>query len=171
MRIVGGKWEGRSLVSPAGRVRPTAEVVRDAWMSALADHLSGATILDVYAGSGALGIEALSRGASACDFVESDPAALHALKANLAALRLRSSTRIFKRDALEFISGLDQRYDLVFADPPYGSRQLDRLVASWLAAPFSRVLAVEHAADHPLAGRPRWKRFGQTMVSIYEEQG
>jgi 16S rRNA (guanine966-N2)-methyltransferase len=128
-------------------------------------------VLDLYAGSGALGIEALSRGASSCDFIESDPSALHALKANLAALRLRSSTRIFKRDALEFIGSLDHRYDLVFADPPYGSRQLDRLVASWLAEPFSPVLAVEHAADHPLEGRPRWKRFGQTMVSIYEREG
>jgi 16S rRNA (guanine966-N2)-methyltransferase len=171
MRIVGGKWEGRALVSPSGRVRPTAELVRDAWMSALAERLPGARVLDLYAGSGALGLEALSRGASSCDFVESDPSALHALKANLAALRLRSSTRIFKRDALEFIRGLDQRYDLVFADPPYGSRQLDRLVAFWLAEPFSPVLAVEHAADHPLEGRPRWKRFGQTMVSIYEERG
>jgi 16S rRNA (guanine966-N2)-methyltransferase len=170
MRIVAGKWEGRSLVSPSGRVRPTAEAVRDAWMSTLSDRLRDARVLDLYAGSGALGLEAVSRGAASCDFVELDPSALHALKANIAALRLRNSTRIFKRDALEFVRGLDQHYDLVFADPPYGSRQLDRLVEAWLTEPFSTLLAVEHAADHPLAGRPRWKRFGDTMVSIYEDE-
>ncbi len=139
-------------------------------MDALNAELPGASVLDLFAGSGALGLEALSRGAGSCDFVESNPSALHALKANLAALRVRGAARMFKRDALEFARGVDRRYDIVFADPPYHSGQLDRLVDIWLAAPFSSILTVEHAADHPLGGRPRWRRFGDTMISIYRDE-
>lgn len=171
MRIIDGKWQGRSLVSPSGRVRPTAEAVRSSWMDALSEELPEASILDLFAGSGALGLEALSRGAGSCDFVESSPSALHALKANIAALHVHGAARMFKRDALEFARGIDRRYDIAFADPPYRSRQLDRLVEIWLAAPFSQILTVEHAADHTLAGRPRWRRFGETMVSIFREEG
>lgn len=173
MRVIAGELRGRRIEAPPGEsTRPTTDQVREAMFNALGslDLVRDAAVADLFCGSGAVGIEALSRGAASCDFVESNPSALHALKANLAALRLRSSTRIFKRDALEFVRGLDRHYDVVFADPPYGSRQLDRLVSAWLTEPFSTLLAVEHAADHPLEGRPRWKRFGETMVSIYEDE-
>ena len=105
MRIVGGKWAGRHLTSPGDqRVRPTAEGVRDAWMRLLEPWLKGARVLDLFAGTGALGLEALSRGARYADFVETRPASLHALKANVAALRARERSRIFKKDALAFAS-------------------------------------------------------------------
>jgi 16S rRNA (guanine966-N2)-methyltransferase len=152
MRIVGGKWAGRHLTSPGqGRVRPTAETVRDAWVGALEGELRGARVLDLFAGTGALGLEALSRGARYADFVENGPGSLHALKANVAALRVREKTRIFKRDALPFAAALPAgAYDLAFADPPYESRMLDRLIESWKAVPFARILTVEHAASHVL---------------------
>ena len=170
MRIVGGKWKGRHLTSPGqGRVRPTAEHVRDAWLSSLAEELKGARVLDLFAGTGALGLEALSRGARYVDFVENGPGSLHALKANVAALRVREKTRIFKRDALPFAAALPAGvYDVAFADPPYESRMLDRLIESWKAVPFSRVLTVEHAESHPLppGGQRRVMEAG-TAVTTY----
>src|SRR3954470_20853122 len=107
MRIVGGKLKGRDLISPSDfRVRPTAEHVRAALLDLLAGDLRDARVLDLFAGTGALGIEAISRGAASADFVEFRPGSLHALRANVAALRLRDRTRIFKRDALPFAAAL-----------------------------------------------------------------
>lgn len=125
-------------------------------------------MLDLFAGTGALGLEALSRGAASADFVESQPASLHALKANVAALRVRDRCRIFKRDALPWAAALEpERYDIAFADPPYGSRMLDRLIESWQRTHFARILAVEHAADHPLPPGGRRHPFGDIAVTIY----
>ncbi len=168
MRILEGRWAGRHLTSPAGRVRPTSEEVRRGWMAALARDLEGARVLELFAGSGAMGLEALSRGAKSCDFVESSPSALHALKANIAALRLRDRTRIFKRDALVFLERIEPgRYDIVLADPPYGSRQADRLVEQWLASPFSPLLCVEHQRRHLLPGDAEILPFGDSAVSLF----
>lgn len=168
MRIVAGKWAGRDLVSPGTRVRPTAEAIRDRWLTALEPDLEGARVLDLFAGSGALGLEALSRGARSVDFVEDGRASLHALKANVAAFRLGTRARIFKRDAIPFVDRLAAgAYDLAFADPPYGSAKLDRVVRRWLDVNFSRVLGVEHAADRSPPGRGKRLDFGDTGVKIY----
>ena len=125
-------------------------------MKLVARELPRARVLDLFAGTGALGLEALSRGAASCDFVENHGAALHALKANVAALRLRERARVFDRDAIPFAERLaPYTYDVAFADPPYGSRKLDRIVGYWQRVPFSRVLVLEHAADHAgLPGKP-----------------
>lgn len=130
-------------------------------------ELDGARVVDLFAGSGALGIEALSRGARSCDFVENNPSALHALKANVAVVRARGRTRIFKKDAIQFIQRIDKiAYDIALADPPYGSRKLDRVLSDWLKMPFSRLLAVEHAADYPIAANRKSRRVGDSVVSI-----
>ena len=169
MRIVGGKLAGRDLVSPNDfRVRPTAEHVREAVLDMVAANLAGARVLDLFAGTGALGLEALSRGARSADFVETRPASLHALKANIVALRMRERTRVFKRDALPFAAALGEAsYDLAFVDPPYGSRMLDRVIESWLRVKFSRVLVAEHAVDHDLPAGGQRRDFEQTAVTIY----
>jgi 16S rRNA (guanine966-N2)-methyltransferase len=156
MRIVGGRWTGRHLTSPGKRVRATAEDVRVAWVTSLQTELKGARILELFAGSGAVGLEALSRGAGSVDFVESGAQSLHALKANVAALRAHDLTRIFKKDAIPFVERLiaerprEVLYDIVFADPPYHSRALDRIITVWKENPVATVLSVEHHAEHVL---------------------
>jgi 16S rRNA (guanine966-N2)-methyltransferase len=180
MRIVAGVWAGKDLVSPGKRVRSTAEHVRDKWMAYLAEYLEGARVLDLFAGAGALGLEALSRGAASADFVEDGAVALHALKANVAARKLRApkagvpptaakkAARIFKRDAIPFVGRLEEgTYDVAFADPPYGSRKLDLVVQRWEEVRFSRILAVEHTREHDLPAGGKKLDFGPIMVSVY----
>jgi 16S rRNA (guanine966-N2)-methyltransferase len=149
-------------------VRPTAEAVRDAWLKSLQPYMEGARVADLFAGSGALGIEALSRGAKWVDFVETRPSSLHALRANVAAFRLRERARIYKRDALVHVSRLQPgAYDVAFADPPYGSRMLDRLIQLWSETRFAAVLSVEHAHDHLLPPGGRRHLFDSTAITIY----
>ena len=168
MRILAGKHAGRHLTSPGARVRPTPEEVRGRAMDLLSDTLPGARVLDLFAGSGAVGLEALSRGARSVDFVENGAAALHALKANVAALREGRRTRIFKRDVIPWIEGLDEHaYDIAYADPPYGSRKLDRVLERWLASPFSRVLVLEHGKDQRVDAKAKRYDFqGPTRISV-----
>lgn len=169
MRIVVGQFAGRDLTSPKDfRVRPTAERVRVAMLDKLGVDLSDARVLDLFAGSGAIGLEAISRGAKSCDFVEFRPSSLHALKANIATLRLKERTRVFKRDAVQFAEALGEAsYDVVIADPPYESRQLDRVIKAWQASRFSPVLAVEHAKVHELPKGAVKFVLDDTAVTIY----
>lgn len=171
MRILKGKFAGRHLTSPADRrVRPTSELLRDAMLGLLEKDLPGARVLDLFAGTGALGLEAISRGAKSADFVEFRPASLHALKANVAALRLLDRTRIFKKDAVPWTAALAAgSYDIAFADPPYESRMLDRVIDTWRATRFSRVLAVEHARTHQLPPGATRRVFDDTAVTIYRD--
>ena len=153
-------------------MRPTAEHVRAALLDLLARDLRDARVLDLFAGTGALGLEALSRGAARADFVETRPSSLHALRANIAALRVRDRVRVFKRDALPFAAALPpDAYDLCFADPPYGSRMLDRLLETWRERRFSGVLAVEHAREHALPRGAVTRAFEDTRVTVYRVAG
>src|SRR3954467_10158338 len=169
MRIVAGKFAGRDLVSPNDfRVRPTAEAVRAAILNGLTADVKDARVLDLFAGTGGLGLEALSRGAKSADFVETRPSSLHALKANIVALRVREQTRVFKRDALPFANALgESSYDIAFVDPPYESRMLDRVIEQWQRTRFSAILVAEHAATHALPPGAELQRFDETSVSFY----
>ena len=138
MRVVAGTFKGRRLVAPRGtRTRPTADRVREALFSMLGD-VAGARVLDLYAGSGALGIEALSRGAHSAVFVERDPQALAAIERNLEPLDVDAT--VARADALRWLALAEGRYDLVFCDPPYD-------VASRLAEPLGEYLP-GLTADH-----------------------
>lgn len=137
-------------------------------LDSLAADLPNARILDLFAGTGALGLEALSRGAAKADFVEFRPASLHALRANVAALRVRDRTRIFKRDAVQFAAALDaDSYEIAFVDPPYESRQLDLVLATWKASGFARILVAEHARTHDLPPGTSRRVFDDTAITIY----
>ena len=167
MRIVGGEFGGRRLVVPRDeRVRPTADRVREAWMSILGPELEGARVLDLYAGSGALGLEALSRGAGQAEFVELGAASLEALRANIAALGVADRTRVHRGDALRFAERLERdAFDLAFADPPYAHDAAARLVALFRRTPFARILSVEHRADQPVDG-DETRRYGDTALTF-----
>jgi 16S rRNA (guanine966-N2)-methyltransferase len=138
VRVVAGEFRGRRLAAPRGaRTRPTADRVREALFSMLGD-VSGARVLDLYAGSGALGIEALSRGARSAVFVERDARAVSAIERNLASLGLEQ--RVVRQDAARFLARAQGTFDLVFCDPPYDS-------ASRLAGPLAERLPALTAAD------------------------
>jgi 16S rRNA (guanine966-N2)-methyltransferase len=131
MRVVAGEFKGRRLQAPRGRrTRPTADRVREALFSLLGD-VSGAGALDLYAGSGALGIEALSRGAATVTFVERDVRAAAIIERNLEAVGAEAEVR--RQDVLRFLASTPGAFDLVFVDPPYDA-------AVRLAAPLSERL-------------------------------
>lgn len=167
MRIVAGEFGGRRLVVPRdARVRPTSDRVREAWMSILGDALSGARVVDLFAGSGALGLEALSRGASAADFVELSGPSLIALRANIAALGVEARTTVHRGDALRFARRLAPgAYDVALADPPYGLGLAGQMVALFRQAPFARILSVEHRADEAVPGDDT-RRYGDTAITF-----
>ncbi len=168
MRIVGGRFADRKLTSPGGKVRPTPEMVRAKCLDLVADEVAGARVLDLFAGSGALGLEALSRGAKSVDFVENGRSALHSLKANVAALRVTKWTRVFKRDVIPWIQTAEaDAYAIAFVDPPYGSRKLDRVIEQWKRVPFADILIVEHEKGHDLGVKGKRYDFeGQTRVTV-----
>lgn len=167
VRIIAGDFGGRRLKTPAtDKVRPTADRVREAWFSILQRPLRGARVLDLYAGCGALGLEALSRGAVTADFVEIHRLALAALKANVAALKVQDRTVIHRMGALAFAERLHPgQYDVAFADPPYASGQAARLVAVFRVTPFARIVSIEHAADQPIPGDDT-RRYGDSAITF-----
>ena len=169
MRIVAGQWRGRSIAAPAGRiVRPTSDRVREAWMSIVQPWLSGARVLDLFAGSGALGLEALSRGAAHVDFVERAAESLRALRANIAALDAGAHARVQRDDAVQVMAALSAaEYAVAFADPPYGEGLAAAVAEHWLAVPFATILGVEHAAGDAVPAGGTTRRYGSTAVTIY----
>ena len=171
MRVVAGSLRGRRIVAPAGSAtRPTTDKVREAVFNALGslDLIHDAAVADLFAGSGALGIEALSRGAARCTFVERDRSALAALRENLSALDLHDRTRVVAADALAAARSLD--VDVVFADPPYDFDRWDDLLAA-ISAPFV-VLESGHELAVPDGWeRARSRRYGRTWVTFLEPVG
>ncbi|HWN20074.1 MAG TPA: 16S rRNA (guanine(966)-N(2))-methyltransferase RsmD [Gemmatimonadales bacterium] len=166
LRIVAGQFGGRRLVMPNDtRVRPTADRVREAWMSILGSELAGARVLDLFAGSGALGLEALSRGAESVTFVEMNPPSLKALHENISALGAEGATTVHRGDAMRFAERLPPAaFDVVVADPPYTVDHASRLVALFRRTPFGRILSVEHSSTLELDGDTR--RYGDTAITF-----
>lgn len=171
MRVVAGTLRGRRFDAPDGRdTRPTTDKVREAVFNALGslDVVRDAVVVDLFAGSGALGIEALSRGAAECVFVERDRSALRTLRGNLHDLGLDDRSRVVPSDAVGAAAQLDA--DLVLADPPYDFDEWPRLLAT-VQAPF--VVAEAAAALDDFDGVDGWsvvrsKRYGRTWVTFLE---
>jgi 16S rRNA (guanine966-N2)-methyltransferase len=170
VRIVAGEWGGRRIAAPPGRAtRPTRDRVREAWMSAVAPHLPGARVLDLFAGSGALGLEALSRGAEHAVFVEQSPAALRVLREIGGALGAGARAEIVRADAVRYAGELAPgAFDLAFADPPYGAGLAEAVAAAFVRTPFAALLTVEHGAGDRLPEVPdaRSRRYGDTWLTF-----
>lgn len=121
MRVIAGRAKGRRLKGPPGTgTRPMTDRAKEALFSSLGDHVAGARVLDLFAGSGSLGLEALSRGAAGAVFVELEPAAVSTLRSNVRAVGLGGE--IVRGDVASFLAGVPRPHDLVFLDPPYAMR-------------------------------------------------
>jgi 16S rRNA (guanine966-N2)-methyltransferase len=182
LRIVAGEWRGRRIAVPAGPVRPTADRVRESWMSSVLPAIDGARVVDLCAGSGALGLEALSRGAAHADLVERDAAVFKTLRENVRTLGAADRATLHRADALAFLDGsvtgpngpassegegAPPMWDVAFADPPYRQGVALALAERWLAAPFATIFGVEHEAELTLPGAADRRVYGDTAITIY----
>jgi 16S rRNA (guanine966-N2)-methyltransferase len=169
MRVIAGEFGGRRLVAPAGTTtRPTTDKVRQAVFNSLGSMgvLAGAVVADLYAGSGALGIEALSRGAERCVFVERDRAALQALRANIDALDIGDRCAVHATDVMAWVPAM-RNVDIAFIDPPYAFDGWPALL------PLVDVGIVVAESDDPVEALAGWtllraRRYGRTWVSVLE---
>jgi len=166
-RIIAGEFGGRRLVLPRdARVRPTADRVREAWMSILADRIEGARVLDLFAGSGALGLEALSRGAAHATFVDVGRAAITAIRKNAAALGVEPRIAIHHGDAVRFVEHLPPgEFDIALADPPFTVPHAVHLMERFVQRPFARLLVVEHPARMIVSG-DHSRRYGDIALTF-----
>jgi len=182
VRIVGGEFRGRPLATPRGdAVRPTTDRTREALFNILAhrfaEKLEGARVLDLFAGTGALGLEALSRGAPFCLFVEESAEGRGLIRTNVENLGLTGRSKIFRRDATDLGEvGTMQPFGLLFADPPYGKSLGERALQSaraggWLVA--GALCVVEESAAAPFFPGPTFsvvdeRGYGDTVIRIME---
>ena len=180
MRVIAGSHRGRRLCGPQGTVlRPTSDKVRAALFSILGTQVSGCRFLDLYAGTGAVGIEALSRGASTVTFVESDPMAVHLLQRNLRTCQLLDRARVHAVKAADFLERKDwwgASYDILFADPPYAALdELPVMIRSWRPGLLSEHASVvfeqdsrtELPASIDHATIVRRYRYGDTTLHLF----
>ncbi len=180
MRVIAGRAKGRGLKSPRDATRPTTELVRGAIFSILQPMVSAPwRVLDLYAGSGALGIEALSRGASWVDFIEYDPRCCAVIKENLKRTGFASQAKVYCCSVNKALSMLSGEYDVVLLDPPYSDSSLfntlSDLFNSQLVGAGSTIV-VQHTSHQPLPpdikqlhlGKSRY--YGDTCLSIYQKE-
>ena len=181
LRIIGGDAKGRALQSPGGaRTRPTSNLVRSAIFSMLEPYLDGARVLDLFSGTGALGMEALSRGAGWVDFMERDARQCEAITGSLRSLEYDARGRVHRTQAERAPDLLDGPYNVILMDPPYAYKSLvpliERIGDSGLAADGG-VVAVEHSRRQELPAEIdgltclRQRRYGETMVTLYHRGG
>jgi len=175
VRIIAGRFRGRALRTPAGgATRPTADAMKETIYNVLGDSTRDARVADLFAGSGSLGLEALSRGARSAVFVETAPAALAVLRANIAALRLESQTLVADADALRYLSASQpDAFDVVLADPPYALGAEPMIVASARAAlgPGGMLVLQHDRRGFTAEGLDGWRRlrarrFGDTVIDF-----
>ncbi len=182
MRIVGGEHRGRRLVAPEGAAtRPTSEKVREALFDILGERIRGAVFGDLFSGTGAVGLEALSRGASSCVFVECDGSALMALQQNIELLKVAERSRVIAVEASRALDLLDsggKALDICFCDPPYADARWPLLLAGMGAraamAPGG-LLVVEHALKAPPSCpaqmvQGRTYKYGDTGLTVFEKR-
>jgi 16S rRNA (guanine(966)-N(2))-methyltransferase RsmD len=186
MRVIAGHYRSRPLSAPPGRnTRPTSDRLRETLFNVLAARVQGSHFVDLYAGSGAVGIEALSRGAAEAIFVEQAPSALQTIRANLSLLKIHSAVTLESFSAaaaLKRLATQGREVDLLFLDPPYEAAQEYELILNLLGGACNALLAedaiviAEHARRHPLAEtygtlrRYRTLHQGDASLSFYRAE-
>ena len=178
MRIIGGDARGRTIVAPAGaKTRPTQDYVRESLFNIIRWDVEDARVLDLFAGTGQLGIEALSRGAAHCDFVEHNKAAYGIVSKNVESARVKDKAALHRTEAAEFVSKAGrERYDVIFLDPPYGGVILEnalKQIETFDILSVNGIIicesAVEDRFSHGFAV-VRERRYGATMITILQRQ-
>ncbi len=178
MRIIAGAFRGRRLHSPrGGKIRPTIDRVREAIFNIVASEVPDASVLDLFAGTGAMGLEALSRGALRAVFVDQDSEAVRLIRANVELCRASDRARIIQEpvpSAVRRLAAKNDKFDLIFLDPPYakGLVEATLVLLDGIAEAGALVVAEHHVKDEapPKLGiwsRERERRYGDTLVSIY----
>lgn len=180
MRVISGSARGRPLKAVPGMgTRPTTDKVKEAIFSMIGPYFSGGRALDLFAGTGGLGIEALSRGMDAAVFVDADKKSVDVIRANLQAARLEDKAEVYRNDASRALKALGKRgtaFDLVFLDPPYKMTAIAELMLAMLELNLlaeSATIVVEHDASRSFderigdAIRLKHTEYGETAVSIY----
>jgi 16S rRNA (guanine(966)-N(2))-methyltransferase RsmD len=179
LKIIAGEYRGRILKTPEGKqVRPSSGLLRGVIFNVLGDLVSGKKVLDIYAGSGALGIEALSRGAAVVTMVEAERSTAGLIRQNLEMLKVQDKARVVIQDALDFVSSSGGKYDIVLADPPYQanvSSQILDLVAKHNLLASEGILVLQHhraeKIEVEVQGLTLWKckKHGKSSVEFYTE--
>lgn len=179
MRIIAGKYRGRALIPfEAGHIRPTTDRVKETWFNKLMGAIEGARVLDLFSGTGNLAIECLSRGAAFVDLVESHPASLEIIRANLAKFKIESGFKIRPVDVFRFLTDFSgEPYDLVLADPPFtqafSARVCERVADSGILAPGAQFAIEVHAEEnigleYPGLIHLDTRRFGYKHLHFFE---
>ena len=150
-------------------IRPTTDRVREAWMSAMGGNMDKITVLDLFSGSGALGLETLSRGASSAIFVEQDRGALRILRTNIELLGARDKCMVVEDDVFHYLDGNRKVFDVALADPPYGTAASVGLVSFFLQKPFAQELWLEHrwGEEFDMTDVARTRRYGDTALTTF----
>ena len=180
MRVITGLAKGRRLEElPGLDTRPTTGRVKEGLFSAIQFDIEGRRVLDLFAGTGQLGIECLSRGAAFCDFVDSAPAALNTVRRNVKACGFEDRAACHGKDFSAFLTGCRGRYGLIFLDPPYASGNLERaldLITKIDIVAGNGIIVCESPADHPLPEPPapyekgREYRYGKIKFTLYRRR-
>jgi 16S rRNA (guanine966-N2)-methyltransferase len=183
LRVISGTLKGKKLFSVKGRsLRPTSDRVRESVFDILQGIIEGRRVLDLFAGTGAMGIEALSRGALAAVFIENHPSSLDALRRNLAACRLEGVSEVLAKEAkegLRFLEGRGGNFEFIFLDPPYGKglarETVNKLAESALLKPATLIVA-EHSPAEVVEGifpleRVDFRKYGSTRISFFRKAG
>lgn len=168
MRIIAGRFRGHRLKPVKGkRVRPTTDRVREAWMSAMGGRFDDLDVLDLFSGSGALGLEALSRGAAHVTFVENARGALRVIEANIEHLGVAESCTVVADDVFRYLDRAPGLFAFAVADPPYGSGYAQALADKWREDPFARELWLEHPSRETLRlpDAATTRRYGDTALT------
>ena len=177
LKIIAGEYRGRILKTPEGKhVRPSSGLLRGVIFNVLGDFVAGKKVLDIYAGSGAFGIEALSRGAAEVTLVEADRATAGLIRQNLEMLKLQNNAKVIIQNVLDFMVAAGEQYDLILADPPYlanvSTQILDLAAKHGLLAPDGILVLQHHRAEKIVTetkGLVLWKckKHGKSSVEFY----